>query len=47
MKVINSLPKTGISDSQVGYNPRIEAYTTLMSDTNELYAIMEGERLVV
>ena len=41
MKVINGLPKSCISDNNVRYNPEIEVYKTLMSDTHELAKIPE------
>lgn len=39
--------KVSKCDNNVGYNSKMEGYTTFMSDINKLYAIMEEERLVV
>ena len=38
--------KSGISEVNFGYHPKMGGYTTLMSDIPELYAIMEKERLI-
>ena len=38
--------KSGISEVNFGYHPKMSGYTTLMSDIPELYAIMEEERLM-
>jgi len=37
---VSSLLKGGIYEVSFGYNPKMEGYTTLMSDIPELYAIM-------
>ena len=36
---VSSLLKGGIYEVSFGYNPKMEGYTTLMSDIPELYAI--------
>ena len=42
-----TVEKVSTYDNDVGYNSKIEGYTTFMSDINKLYAIIEEERLVV
>jgi hypothetical protein len=39
MKTNKGLPNRCIGDNNVGYNTKMEGYTTSMSDMNELYAI--------
>jgi len=42
MKTNKGLPNRCIGDNNVGYNTKMEGYTTSMSDMNELYAISFG-----
>ena len=39
MKTNKGLPNRCIGDNNVGYNTKMEGYTTSMSDMNELYDI--------
>ena len=40
MRTKVELPKVSIRSNNVGYSPKMEGYATLMSDINELYAIV-------
>jgi len=47
MKTNKGLPKRCIGDNNVGYNTKMEGYTTSMSDMNELYEIVSKKNLIM